>query len=159
MFVLLQKHPLLKIGSDAAVLCMQASHDKRCLRPNMLSIVAQVAFHCRKNRVLEQNHALVHETIAQCTESITSLLLVYGGPRVVRQMNSASRYREFVCSMLYLMRVGITFQNRQILPKMEVLHQLLPLQVLLPSVFKIRAKSITEGENMVKMDIKNLPLF
>jgi len=38
------------------------------------------------------------------------------------------------------------------------LHRLLPLQVLLPSVFKIRAKSITEGENMVKMDIKNLPI-
>jgi hypothetical protein len=44
------------------------------------------------------------------------------------------------------MRVGITYQNRQILPRVDELHLLLPLQVLLPTVFKIRAKSITEGE-------------
>ena len=79
--------------------------------------------------------------------------------------------------MLYIMRVGITYQNRQILPRVDSLHQLLPMQALLPSVFKIRAKSITEGEvmgliissaacslmtsyaqNLMKMDIKKLPL-
>jgi len=124
----------------------------------MLHLVAQVVYHCRKNRCIETNPDVVEQAIEECTESITNLLIMYGGPRVVRQMNSASRYREFICSMLYLMRVGITFQNRQILPRMGKLHRLLPLQVLLPSVFKIRAKSITEGENMVKMDIKNLPI-
>jgi hypothetical protein len=57
------------------------------------------------------------------------------------------------------MRMGITYQNRQLLPKMEILNQLLPLQVLLPVVFKIRAKSITEGENIIKLDIRQMPLI
>ena len=128
----------------------EASHDKRCLRPNMLSILAQVVFHCRKNRSLTSRESVDMETVvSQCTDSISGLLLVYGGPRVARQMQNTMRYREFICSMLYLMRVGVTFQQRQILPRMELLNLLLPLQVLLPIVFKIRAKSITEGENMV----------
>ncbi len=54
--------------------------------------------------------------------------------------------------------IALNEQGRQILPRMDVLHQLLPLQVLLPQVFKIRAKSITEGENLVKLDMKRLPL-
>lgn len=147
----------------------------------MLLLVALVAYTCRKNRALARDRGIVEQTIQSCTESITHLLHIYGGARVVRQMQNALRYREFVCSMLYLMRVGITFQNRQILPRMEILNSLLPLQVLLPTVFKIRAKSITEGEvlllfldsfrfipmvkhdraceqNLMKMDIKNLPM-
>jgi hypothetical protein len=55
--------------------------------------------------------------------------------------------------------MGITYQNRQLLPKMEILNHLLPLQVLLPVVFKIRAKSITEGENIIKLDIRQMPLI
>jgi hypothetical protein len=112
----------------------------------MVMLVALVSHLCRKNRALGRERGVVEQTIQDCTESITHLLHIYGGPRVVRQMQNALRYREFVCSMLYLMRVGITFQNRQILPRVESLHTLLPLQVLLPTVFKIRAKSITEGE-------------
>lgn len=144
----------------------------------MLFLTALVAHQCRKNRSIGRDQALVESMIQSCTESITNLLHVHGGARVVRQMQNALRYREFVCSMLYLMRVGITYQGRQILPRVEALHLLLPLQVLLPTVFRIRAKSITEGEvscghppappckknsfvwpqNLMKMDIKNLPM-
>ena len=73
-------------------------------------------------------------------------------------MQHSTRGREFICSMLYLMRMGITFRNQTILQRVEVLNQLLPLQVFLPSVFKIRAKSITEGENIIKLDIQRMPL-
>ena len=112
----------------------------------MLHLAAMVSHQCRKNRPLSRDAGLVESTIQRCTESITRLLHVHGGPRVVRQMQNALRYREFVCSILYLMRVGITYQGRQILPRLDALHMLLPLQVLLPAIFKIRAKSITEGE-------------
>ena len=127
-------------------LFIQVAHNRSCIRPNMLVLVANVAYHCKKNRLLCRDHALIEKMIQSCTESITNLLHLHGGARVVRQMQNALRYREFVCSMLYLMRVGITYQSRQILPKMDMLHMLLPLQVLLPSIFRIRAKSITEGE-------------
>ena len=60
--------------------------------------------------------------------------------------------------MLYLMRMGITFKNQNILQKLEILNDLLPLQVFLPTVFNIRAKSITEGENIIKLDIQRMSL-
>ena len=58
--------------------------------------------------------------------------------------------------MLYLMRMGITFKNQNILQKLEILNDLLPLQVFLPTVFNIRAKS--DGENIIKLDIQRMPL-
>ncbi len=138
----------------------ETAHDRRCMRPNLVVILSQVAFHCRKNRrdappPLERT---LEGVIGQCTDAIAGLLLMHGGPRVARQMQNGARYRDFVTSILYLCRVGISFQGRQVLPRMEVLHQLLPLQVLLPTIFKIRSKAITEGENLIKLDLKKLPL-
>jgi hypothetical protein len=117
-----------------------------CDRPNMLHLVAMVAFQCRRQRPLGRDRELIETTIRSCTESITNLLHRHGGDRVIKLLQNMVRQREFICSMLYIMRVGITYQNRQILPRVESLQQLLPMQALLPSVFKIRAKSITEGE-------------
>jgi hypothetical protein len=91
-------------------------------------------------------------------ENITQLIKIHGWYRVARQMQHASRGKEFVCSMLYLMRMGITFRNQTILQKVEILNELLPMQVFLPSFFNIRAKSITEGENLIKLDIQRMPL-
>ena len=54
------------------------------------------------------------------------------------------------------MRMGITFKNQNILQKLEILNDLLPLQVFLPTVFNIRAKS--DGENIIKLDIQRMPL-
>jgi hypothetical protein len=145
----------------------------------MLHLIAMVAFQCRRQRPLVRDRALIETTVRSCTESIANLLHRYGGDRIIKLMQNVARQREFVCSMLYIMRVGITYQNRQILPRMDCLQQLLPMQALLPSVFKIRSKSITEGEvissyilhvlclslfftccwqNLMKMDIKKLPL-
>jgi hypothetical protein len=112
----------------------------------MLHLVALVCYQCRKHRKLTRESGLIEKTIQSCTESISNLLHRHGGERVVKLMQNATRQREFICSMLYIMRAGITFQNRQILPQVDSLHHLLPMQALLPAVFKIRAKSITEGE-------------
>jgi hypothetical protein len=59
--------------------------------------------------------------------------------------------------MLFLMRMGVTYQKRQLLPKIDLLNDYLPMQVLLPNIFNIRAKSITEGENIIKLDIRKIP--
>jgi len=111
--------------------------------------------HCNKKRF---PCSVVSKLVKTCTESIVNLLMSYGGLRVVRHLQNVGRRREFICSMLYLMRMGITYQNRQLLPKIDMLHEYLPMQVLLPVVFKIRAKSITEGENIIKLDIRKMPL-
>jgi hypothetical protein len=149
-----------KISALFSKALREASHDHKCMRPNMVLIYSQVEYHCRKNRRSAMRLGInIENVIESCTESITSLLILFGGMRVTKQMQNSARCREFICSLLYLMRMGITYQNRQLLPKMELLNHLLPLQVLLPVVFKIRAKSITEGENIIKLDIRQMPLI
>ena len=93
-----------------------------------------------------------------CVDNICNLIQSHGWHRVNRQLQHSVRGREFICSMLYLMRMGITLRNQTILQKMDILNDLLPLQIFLPSIFKIRAKSITEGENIIKLDIQKMPL-
>jgi len=106
----------------------------------------------------EKRRQVLHRVIGICVDNISSLIQNHGWIRVSRQLQHVTRGREFICSMLYLMRMGITFKNQKILLKLEILNDLLPLQVFLPSVFNIRAKSITEGENIIKLDIQRMPL-
>lgn len=145
--------------------------------PNMVDVEARLSWLCRKSRRGARHTRVVERVMALCVNSICGLLRTYGWHRVSRQLQHATRGREFICSMLYLMRVGITFQNRCLLQRLDILHDLLPLQVFLPSVFRIRAKSITEvsrrparlgvpltclaaeqGENIIKLDIRRIPL-
>jgi len=145
-------------------LLREYAHNRTCPRPNMCDILSQIHFSIKKCRMhyteFDQERSIqIKGIIKKCCISIANLLLMHGRQRVARQMQNSFRCREFICSMLYLMRMGITFQNRQLLPKMEILNEYLPLQVLLPIVFKIRAKSITEGENIIKLDIRKMPLI
>lgn len=66
--------------------------------------------------------------------------------------------REFICSMLYLMRTGVTYQHKCILPKIDLLNAILPQQVFLHKIFGIRPKCITEGENIIKLDTRRFIL-
>ena len=129
-------------------------------RRNMVEVEAQLAWACRKCRAPPPNRgaAVTQRVISVCADGICSLLRVHGWQRVARQLQHATRGREFVCSMLYLMRVGITYHDRCLLQRVDALHALLPLQVFLPTVFGIRAKSITEGENIIKLDIRRMPM-
>jgi len=140
-------------------LLRDASHDKRCMKPIMPKIFGEMFHICRKSRnVVRLDRYEINNIINDCTQSIMNLLLKYGSARVARYFQNNLRSREFVCSMLYLMRMGITYQKRQLLPQLKILNDILPLQALLPIVYKIRAKSITEGENIIKLDIRRMPL-
>jgi hypothetical protein len=150
-------------GKEQSCFCrivrdMGQNKKTNCVRPNMLHIVSLVYFGCRKHRPPIIPDGNLREVQEKCTESITYLIMQHGWVRVWRQLQNQTRGREFISSMLYLMRMGITYQKRQILPKMEILNHLLPMQALLPTIFKIRAKSITEGENIIKLDIRRVAL-
>jgi hypothetical protein len=111
-----------------------------------------------RNAYLYKRARTLERVIGICVENITQLIKVHGWYRVNRQLQHTTRGKEFVCSMLYLMRMGITFKNQNILQRVDILNDLLPMQVFLPSVFNIRAKSITEGENIIKLDIQRMPI-
>lgn len=128
-------------------------------RPCMLYAVAQMHWAYRKVRTVSVGKPCLLESIVQqCTENITCLLQTHGWVRVQKQLSQHTRRKEFICSMLYLMRMGITYRQRCLLPCVPELELLLPQQIFLPTVFDIRSKSITEGENIMKLDIRRCPL-
>ena len=65
----------------------------------------------------KQARQRVQQTIRRCVENIVRMIGQHGWFRVRRQMKQSARAREFVCSMLYLMRTGITYQVLNSLPK------------------------------------------
>ena len=124
----------------------EAAHDPRLIRPNMVSILSHVHWQCRKHRRSRKQgeDALL---LRFCAESIAQLLCTRGWHRVKRILCHHSRRRELICSLLYLMRAGMTFREETILPQVAALEALLPQQIFLQSVFGIRSKSITEGNH------------
>ena len=129
--------------------------DQQRRRPCMLHIVARMHWAARKVRAVHRARpSALARIVRTCAESITGLLHSHGWVRVQKQLSHPLRRREFICSMLYLMRMGITYKQRCLLPRVPELELLLPQQVFLPTVFGIRAKSITEGENIIKLDIR-----
>lgn len=148
-----------KMTATLSKLFRDVLHDKRCKKPIIPNVFGEMFYLCRKNRIILQlERSEMDEMMAQCSKSIMNLLITHGGTRVIRHLQNSIRCREFICSMLYLMRMGITYQKRQLLPQIQLLNDILPLQALLPVVFKIRAKSITEGENIIKLDIRRMPM-
>ena len=149
---------LAKIIREMAIIS-DSDHPHR-KHPNLIEIEAKLSWMCRKCRShpCHQYSKDLNRVIVICVENITELIKVHGWHRANRQLQHITRGKEFVCSMLYLMRMGITFKNQTILQKVEILNDLLPQQVFLPSIFNIRAKSITEGENIIKLDIQKMPL-
>ena len=66
------------------------------------------------------------------------------------------RQNTIVVGLLYLLRRGIVVHNVTVLPKMSELRALLPLEQHLVTIFNIRAKIITEAENVIKFNLRNI---
>ena len=125
--------------------------------PNMLHIASEVTWQTRKLRrpiVLpkEQMECIVEI----CTNAIAKVLLTYNKVYVSKIFNSETRKREFTSSMLYLIRSGVECRGECILPKIPIISLLVPLETYLPEFFKIRSKSVTEGENLLKIEIRHM---
>ena len=58
--------------------------------------------------------------------------------------------------MLYLMRSGVTIDSITVLPRMPRLKHILPLEQHLPTFFRVRAKVVTEAENVIKYNMRSV---
>jgi hypothetical protein len=61
-----------------------------------------------------------------------------------------------VAGMLYMMRFGVTIDNVTVLPRLPELKHLLPLEQHLPIFFNVRAKIVTEAENVIKYNMRGV---
>ncbi len=124
---------------------------------NLVRVAAAVAWQTRKlRRPLTLQPEQLAKLIDVCTDSITHLMLKYSNAHTMKLLNSETRRREFACSMLYLMRNGVDCRGECILPRIDMMAAILPLESQLQESFKIRSKSITEGENLLKIEVRRL---
>lgn len=62
-----------------------------------------------------------------------------------------------VAGMLYMMRTGVTIDDITVLPRITELKRLLPMEQHLMAFFNIRPKIVTEAENVIKYNMRNIP--
>ena len=67
-----------------------------------------------------------------------------------------ARLQNLAVGVLYLLRNGIIVHETVVLPKLPVLDLLLPSESQLFTFFGVRAKCITETENIIKIILRNV---
>ena len=63
---------------------------------------------------------------------------------------------DFLIGLLYQMRVGVIVHDFVVLPRLPLLAYLLPAEQHLAAGFHVRAKAISEAENVVKHNLRKL---
>jgi len=74
-------------------------------------------------------------------------------PYVISEKNE--KIKNLVTSLVYVCSDGISCADIVYLPKMPILKRILPLELVLTKCFNIQPKIVTDGENIIKMCIKN----
>lgn len=64
------------------------------------------------------------------------------------------RLKNLIISLVYISSDGISYNGRIFLPKVLGLKRILPLELVLSKCFGIQPKIVTDGENVIKMSIK-----
>lgn len=124
--------------------------------PNLCTLVAVLAHRaqnirlCCQNFNAEQRHALAE----QCCRAITHLINML--TRLCPSMLAQSRRETLIVGLLYLMRSGLVVHGTFILPRVQALQRMLPLESYLHPYFGIRCNSVTEIENLIKMQARTL---
>ena len=88
---------------------------------------------------------------------IVSLLSRVELPRQFIFSEQNEKMKNLVISLLYISSDGISFDGHVYLPKFPGLKVILPLELVLSKCFGIQPKIVTDGENVIKMSIKNAP--
>jgi hypothetical protein len=166
--ILLSKKTEISIESEHSKLvnklrcnCLRRMRQYRVKKhtPNLCDIEAYLNHMLCGHRIppirIEQSRNQRLECIHQAAQAITELtqfMKVHctNVPTCVRQGG-------IVTGMLYMMRSGVTIDNITVLPRIAGLKRLLPLEQHLPTFFNIRAKVVTEAENVIKYNMRCVP--
>ena len=66
------------------------------------------------------------------------------------------RQNTVIVDLLHMLRREVVVHNMTVIPKMPILRVVLPLEQHLVTIFEMRAKLITEAENVVKFNLCNI---
>lgn len=124
--------------------------------PNMVVFATQLANISRNIRLCGLHFDYAHRlrVCSYCSMAISHFLrtLQQSCPHIF----TAMKQDHLIVGLLYLMRVGLNVNGIVILPVLNILHSLLPLESLLLQFFGVKAKCITEVENVIKVNLRSL---
>lgn len=93
--------------------------------------------------------AASEELARQCSRQITICLLELRAKGA--KLASGTRLRDLVCGMLYMLKTGLSFQDRVLLAAIPEVDRCLPHENKIESYFGISSKVICMTENEVKL--------
>jgi hypothetical protein len=89
-----------------------------------------------------------------CAGAIHKHICLING--ICRGVITDAKLRSTVIGLLYMIRQGIIVHELVVLPRLPGLSALLPLESHLDTTFNVKAKCITETENVVKIILRNV---
>jgi len=96
-----------------------------------------------------------HRHFKHMQRVIVSLLSRIQLPRQYIFTEQNEKMKNLVISLVYISSDGISYDGHVYLPKFPGLKKILPLELVLAKCFGIQPKIVTDGENVIKMSIKN----
>jgi hypothetical protein len=125
-------------------------------RLNMLTVTQDIASELENTRVVPSfaDTQAVEEVAAQCSACIFTLL--HTCQKLIPQILNTTSLESFIIGALYIMRTGITIKNFELLKCVVELRSFLPLESLLQQCFNIKPKIITEVENLIKSNMRQV---
>lgn len=124
--------------------------------PRLCNIATKMIHQCSKIRICQPSwDEEFRKRVAQHSSEYITRFLNMLSQKFKAQL-SMFKNQVLYIGVVYLMRMGITMQNVILLPRVQDLQHLLPIEAHLKCYFKIKCKFITEVENLVKMCIRNL---
>jgi hypothetical protein len=150
-----------KMNSRLRSICvrrLRLYHMKREI-PNLCDLEAHLYCKIYGHRLpppsVEQSRIERLQCVHRATASIAQLLhfmRTYCG-----NVPTCVKHGGVVIGMLYMMRKGVTIDDITVLPRITALKKFLPMEQHLLTFFNIRPKIITEAENVIKYNMRNIP--
>ena len=114
--------------------------------PNVCHILAQAMVQEKYWRFIEEASPSL---IQNCSRNITLCLMELKSKGA--KLTTRSRMQDLVCGMLYMLKHGLTFQNRVLLSAIPEVDRCLPHENKIELYFGISSKVICMTENEVKL--------
>ena len=154
--VAMEKQKLHKRVTGCCQRVMRMHRSVSATRMNMLTVTQDIAAELENTRIIpsHQDDDLVDYLVVQCSADIFAFL--HTCQRLIPHILHTTNMDSFIIGSLYIMRTGITIKKFEVLKCVVELRSLLPLESLLQQCFSIKPKIITEVENIIKSNMRQV---
>jgi hypothetical protein len=130
----------------------------------VLSIIGEVATDLYNYRLFALESKTLTHSLEQTRSNIADICahiittFINNANNIIKNFMYNVSPKTFIVGVLYLLRVGLTAHHIVLLPEQRILAHILPSENLLYEFFDVKCKCITEVENIIKLQVRMLPI-